>query len=354
MSRADRIAGRLAERKLDLLLVTDRTNLRYMTGFTGTNGMAVVGADLRRFVTDFRYLEQAAQQVPDFDREQGPPDFVTGLAEGWPPGELRLGFEDAHVSARMRDRIREVLPDRIELVAAGDLVEAERAVKDEGELERIRLAARMLDDIYAWLREWGIVGRTEREVGLALEHEMRLRGASDPSFPSIVASGPRGALPHAVRTDEPIPRGTLVTLDIGAVLDGYCSDCTRTWSTGEGLPGELRDAYELVLRAQQAAVAAVRPGPTGREVDAVARDDDRGGRPRRALRARARPRGRPGRPRGPAAVAHRFRSARRGQRRHRGARRLPPRRGRRPHRGSGDRHRVTAARCSRAPPGTSL
>jgi len=120
------------------------------------------------------------------------------------------------------------------------------------------------------LREQGLAGRTEREVALALENEMRRLGAQEPSFSSIVASGERGALPHAVPTGVPIPRGTLVTLDIGAQLDGYCSDCTRTWATGE-LPDDLAEAYALVLRAQEAALAAVRPGPAGSEVDAVAR-----------------------------------------------------------------------------------
>ena len=120
------------------------------------------------------------------------------------------------------------------------------------------------------LREQGLVGRTEREVAFALETEMRRRGA-EPAFESIVASGPRGALPHAVPADEAIARGTLVTLDIGARHEGYCSDCTRTWATGE-LPDDLAEAYELVRRAQAEALAAVRPGPEGREVDAVARD----------------------------------------------------------------------------------
>jgi Xaa-Pro aminopeptidase len=108
-------------------------------------------------------------------------------------------------------------------------------------------------------------------VALALEQEMRRLGAEDPSFPSIVASGERGALPHAVPADAPIERGTLVTLDLGARLDGYCSDCTRTWATGE-LPDDLAEVHALVLRAQRAALAAVRPGPRGSEVDAVARD----------------------------------------------------------------------------------
>ena len=115
------------------------------------------------------------------------------------------------------------------------------------------------------------MGRTEREVARALEHEMRTRGAQDPSFPSIVAAAENGALPHATPRDVPIPPRALVTLDIGARLDGYCSDCTRTWATG-GLDDDLAELYELVRSTQEAAVAAVRPGPTGREVDAVARD----------------------------------------------------------------------------------
>jgi Xaa-Pro aminopeptidase len=268
VSRADRVAERLAERELDLLLITDLVNLRYVTGFTGSNGFAVVGGDVRRFVTDFRYVEQSAQQVEGFDREQGPRELVTALADGWPAGELRLGFEDDDVTVRRHGRIREVLPERVELVPAGGLVEELRAVKEAGELERIRAAAALVDEVYGTVD--ALVGRTEREVAFSIEHEMRRRGAEDPSFPSIVASAERGALPHAVPADVEIPRGTLVTIDIGARLDGYCSDCTRTWATGE-LPDDLAEIYELVRRAQAEALAAVRPGPQGREIDAVAR-----------------------------------------------------------------------------------
>jgi Xaa-Pro aminopeptidase len=270
-ARADRVAARLEERELDLLLVTDLVNLRYLTGFTGSNGMAVVGRDVRRFITDFRYVTQAEREVEGFDREQGPQEFVTALSDGWPEGPLRLGFDDQHVSVKLHTRLRSVVPERISLVAAGGLVEAERAVKDADEVARIRAAAALCDDVYDWVRSRGVVGRTERDVAVALEHEMRLRGASDPSFPSIVASGSRGALPHATPGDAVIERGTSITLDLGVRLDGYCSDCTRTWATGE-LPDDLAEAYELVLRAQVAALDAVRPGPEGRELDAVARD----------------------------------------------------------------------------------
>jgi Xaa-Pro aminopeptidase len=269
VSRADRVAGRLEE--LDALLVTEPANLRYVTGFTGSNGFAVVGAGVRRFVTDFRYVEQAQAEVPsDFDREQGPQELLSALREGW-NGDARLGFDDAHVSVRMHRRLRELLPASIELVPAAGIVEGVRAVKEPDEVARIAAAAALVDEIYDWLLEYGIVGRTERDVAVALEHQMRLRGASGPSFDSIVASAEHGALPHATPRDVPIVHDTLVTLDIGAVLDGYCSDCTRTWATG-AVPDALAEVYALVLRAQVTALDAVRPGPAGREIDAIARD----------------------------------------------------------------------------------
>jgi Xaa-Pro aminopeptidase len=270
VSRADRVAARLAERELDLLLVTDLVNVRYLTGFSGTNGLAIVGPDTRRFLTDFRYVERAKAEVTGFDLEPAPAELRTALADGWPPGELRLGFDDQDVSVRRHAELRETLPDRVELAAAGGLVEAERAIKEPGEIASIRAAAAVVDEIYAWLAERGLVGRTERELALELEHEMRVRG-SGPSFPSIVAAAENGALPHAVPRDVAIPRDTLVTLDIGARVDGYCSDCTRTWATGE-LDDDLSELYDTVLRAQETALAAVRPGPEGREVDAVARE----------------------------------------------------------------------------------
>ena len=271
MSRADRVSDRLAERGADLLLVTDLVNIRYLTGFTGSSAMVVLGPETRRFITDFRYVERAKAEVSDFDRERAPQEFAEALKTGWPEGTVRLGFEDQHLSVRQHKRLRELLPERIELVPAGGAVEAERALKEPGEVEKIRAAAALADEIYDWVRERGLVGRTEREVALGLEEEMRRRGASGPSFDSIVASAEHGALPHAEPRDVEIVANTLVTLDLGVTLDGYCSDCTRTWATGE-LDDDLAAIYDLVLRAQEAALDAVRPGPAGREIDAVARD----------------------------------------------------------------------------------
>ena len=271
MSRADRVVARLAERELDLLLVTNLVNVRYLTGFTGTNGMAIVGPDTRRFLTDSRYVERAKSEVGGFDLQPAPQELRAALAAGWPPGELRVGFEDQHVSVRRHGELVETLPDRIELVPAGGIVEAERAVKEPAEVEAIRAAAALVDEIYDWVRERGLVGRTERDVALALEQQMRVLGATGPSFPSIVAAAENGALPHATPRDVEIPPDTLVTLDIGAQLDGYCSDCTRTWASG-ALADDLAALYDTVLDAQLTALDAVRPGLEGREIDAVARD----------------------------------------------------------------------------------
>jgi Xaa-Pro aminopeptidase len=269
--RADRVAARFEDAGIDLLLVTHPANLRYLSGFTGSNGMAVIGSDVRRFVTDFRYVERAADEVGDaFDHEIAPPEFLEALSSGWPNGDLRLGFEDQHVSVKQHARLREIVPSTVELVGAGGLVEAERAVKEPGELDAIRAAAALADEVYRWILETGLIGRTEREVAFEAEHQMRLLGAQDPSFPTIVASGAHGALPHAEPRDVAIEAGTLVTIDMGARVDGYCSDCTRTFATGE-IPDELAEIYALVERAQEAALSAVAPGPEGRELDAVAR-----------------------------------------------------------------------------------
>ena len=269
MSRADRVAARLAGREVDLLLVTNLVNVRYLSGFTGTNGLCILGTETRRFLTDFRYVEQAAAQVDGFDRERAPQEFLEALRSGWPEGPVRVGFEDDHITVRQRARLQEVVPENVTLVEAGGLVEAERAVKEPEELDRIRAAAELADDALRSVLETPLAGRTERAVARALEDAMRDRGA-EPAFPTIVASAEHGALPHAVPRDAEIPAGTLVTIDWGARLDGYCSDCTRTFATG-GLDEELTEIYETVRRAQAEALAAVRPGPLGRELDQVAR-----------------------------------------------------------------------------------
>jgi Xaa-Pro aminopeptidase len=268
--RYDALAAAVAERELDALLVSNVVNVRWLTGFNGTNAAALVGPSQRRFVTDFRYLTQAAAQLaPEWEREIAA-DLLKRVVEGLPAGPLKLGFDDAHLTVKQHARLAELVAEDVELVAAGGAVEALRAVKNASEIEAIRAAARLADDAFEEVTSAGIVGRTEKQVALDLEFAMRRRGAEGASFPSIVAAGEHGALPHAQPRDVPIPAGTLVVIDWGAQLNGYASDCTRTVATGELDPRD-HAVYDLVLRAQEEALAAVRPGPTGKEVDAVAR-----------------------------------------------------------------------------------
>jgi Xaa-Pro aminopeptidase len=265
--RGDRLAAGLVERELDLMLVTELVNVGYLTGFGGTNGVCVCGPATRLFITDFRYTERAEAEVEGWEVVTVRDDWLGGIAARL---SGRVGFEDDHVSVRLLERLREKLPEGAEAVAAGGAVERLRRVKDEGELEAIAAAAELADEVWRWSLERGLAGRSERDVARAAEARIRELGG-DPSFPAIVAAGPNGALPHAEPGEREIGGGELVVFDMGAKLDGYCSDGTRTFATGE--PGErAREVYETVRAAQAAALGAVAAGIGGEQLDGVARE----------------------------------------------------------------------------------
>jgi Xaa-Pro aminopeptidase len=271
-ARADKVADSLDGAGIDVLLVTGLVNVRYLTGYTGSNGLALIGAQSRVFVTDFRYVEQAAEEVdPAYERVRAPQDLVDAVAEQLPSdGAVRLGFDDGDMSVRAHANVRELLPDRVELVPAAGLVEKLRRIKEPAEIEQIAVAARIADDALEALLAGGLEGRTERDLALALELGMRERGGSGPSFEPIVAAGPHGALPHAQPTDTAVKRGDLIVIDWGARVAGYCSDCTRTVAVGS-VDDAGRETYQLVLEAQLAGLGAVRAGADGQATDAVAR-----------------------------------------------------------------------------------
>ena len=269
--RSERLVASLGAAGVDVMLVTGLVNVRYLTGYSGSNGLALVGPQTRTFITDFRYVEQSAEEVdPSFERRTAPQELLDLVPEALGPGPLRLGFEDAQMSVRTHARLSELLGEHVELVPMGGAVEKLRVVKDPEEVQRIRAACAVADAALDQVLSEGIVGRTEREVALALELAMRELGAQRPSFGSIVAAGPHGALPHAQPRDVTIEAGQLVVIDWGAELNGYCSDCTRTVATGS-LDGLGQEVYAIVRAAQLAGVEAVRAGRDGREVDAVAR-----------------------------------------------------------------------------------
>ncbi len=269
------------EHKPEVLLVYTPINVRYLAGFTGSHALLLIDVGDRlgghRFLTDFRYKTQSAEQVPGdlfacevIDDGKLLDATAEKLKEHGDAG--CLGFDDAHFTVAQHDHLRELLPEVWDLVPCGGLVERLRAVKEPAEIARIHSATQLADEaLRKAILERGVVGRTEREVAIDLELTVRRMGA-EPSFPTIVASGAHGALPHAEARDEPIAQDVLVTIDWGALLDGYCSDCTRTYATGEGISTRAREVYELVRSVQATAVAAVRAGPSGVELDAVARD----------------------------------------------------------------------------------
>jgi len=284
--RAGEVAAELRARDLDALLVSAPANIRYLTGFTGSNGLALVlahagagsGEPRHLFLTDFRYIEQAAEEVagcfsrwPE-DVAAAQPDLLGALAEQLARLDgHRVGFDADHLTVSRHEHLERLLPPAWELVAASGIVERLREVKDAREIELVAAASELADNALARVLEDGLRGRTERDVALQLELGMRRLGAQGGSFPAIVAAGAHGALPHAQPREVEIPAGVLVTIDWGALLDGYCSDCTRTYATGP-VSDHAREVYELVLRAQEAALAGLRPGISGKEADALARE----------------------------------------------------------------------------------
>jgi Xaa-Pro aminopeptidase len=265
--RGEKLEAAVAARELDLMLVTDLTNVRYLTGFTGTNGAAICGPETRIFLTDFRYTERAEAEVSEWQTVTISADWLGGLGERL---HGKVGFEDDQMSVRMAEKLKAKLGEGTELLAAGGEVEKLRRVKDPDELAAIRAASKLAETAWTWALERGLKGRSERDVALATEAKIRELGG-EPSFPAIVATGANGALPHAEPGEQVIGDGELVVFDMGAKLDGYCSDGTRTFATGE-IGEKGREVYETVLRAQLASLEAITAGPNGEAIDRVARD----------------------------------------------------------------------------------
>lgn len=272
--RVPRLRAAMDEAGVEALLVTHMTNIRYLSGFTGSAGLLAVTAESLHLVTDGRYADQAPEQLAAAGVEATVGVSSTdqkALVAGALGSVARLGLEAEHVSWAQHDRYAgEWFPDA-ELVATSGLVEGLRLVKDPGEVARIAAAAAIADEALGRVLPMLGDGPTEAAFGRALDATIRELGASGNSFETIVASGPNAALPHARPTSRSIGAGELVVLDFGAVVDGYCSDMTRTVLVGDPDPA-TRELWELVVTAQAAGVAAVRAGVEVKEVDRACRD----------------------------------------------------------------------------------
>jgi len=252
------------------MLISSPENRRYLSGFTGSAGYLLIGEQESLLITDFRYVEQASAQAAGFRVVRGEFPLLRTVAEvvsqrAW----KRLGFEDEHVSFADYRRLQDLLPG-VELVPGSQALRSLRQIKEPGELSCIRRAARMCDAALEAVLPLFTPGVEEAELAWALERRLREAGAEDIAFPPIVASGPRSSLPHGRASHRRLQRGDLVTVDFGARYQGYCSDMTRTVAVGE-VSADARRVYEVVARAQQAGLQAIRAGASCREVDAAAR-----------------------------------------------------------------------------------
>ncbi len=268
--RLERLRERMAERNLDAMLVSNADNRRYLSGFTGSAGFLVITPEEAILATDFRYFEQVAREAPGFRLakvETRLADLLPGLLGDL--GVERLGFESEHVTVEQH-RDWSSVTDNVEWLALKETVEQLRAIKEEAEIEALRRAVALTDAAFAHLLAVIRPGMAETQVAWEIEAYMRVHGASKVAFDLIVAAGPNGALPHARPGSHIIQEGEPIVIDIGCVFDGYCSDMTRTVSLGEPSAHYL-EVWEIVLRAQEAVEAAVRPGLTGIEADARAR-----------------------------------------------------------------------------------
>jgi Xaa-Pro dipeptidase len=273
--RREALRVQIRDRGLDALLVVDLLNIRYLTGFTGSNAALVVhAADEQHtiFCTDGRYLTQSAEQVPDLERVIDRNSGIALAARVAKEQFRKTGYESHHVTVEALDGLADAAAG-VELVRAQGMVEALRVVKDDIEIEALRMACAAADRALADLMEHGGLapGRTEREVARELENRMLENGAADKAFDTIVAAGVHSAIPHHRPTDAVLRSGDFVKLDFGALVDGYHSDMTRTLVLGEPADWQ-REIYELVAASQAAGRAALKPGADVKDVDFAARD----------------------------------------------------------------------------------
>ncbi len=270
MSKIEQVRQYLREHHIDALLLTNPKNVRYMTGFTGTSGIAVISQQDAWFITDFRYTEQATAQIDGYTIVEQEKTMEEELHKQFKLRDIQsLAFEQDYVTYAMYETYKNKFS--INLVPTTGVIEQLRVVKTDEEIDVLREAGEIADKAFEHIVEFVRPGMKEIDVANELEMHMRSLGATSSSFDIIVASGKRSALPHGVASEKVIENGELVTMDFGALYKGYCSDITRTVAIGD-ISEQLREIYDIVLTSQEIGVEHIRPGMTGREADALTRD----------------------------------------------------------------------------------
>jgi Xaa-Pro aminopeptidase len=268
--RRTRLSERLPDLEVDAVLITDPSNVRYLTGFTGSNGQVLVTAGEATFFTDGRYTEQARHEAPDLETVTYRSSIEPALGERCAAiGATRVGFEAHAVTVRLHQRAVEALP-ALELIPVGDAVGRLRWIKDREEVELLRQAQATTDEAFEEILEFLAVGQSERQVALELERLLRRDGADALSFDSIVAFGDHAAQPHHEPCHRLLEEGDVIKMDFGALREGYHADFTRTVAFGEPA-AELKKVHDVVREAQQMGIDAIAPGVSGAAVDRAAR-----------------------------------------------------------------------------------
>jgi len=262
-----------SEERLDALLIYQPENRRYISGFTGSEAMLFITPERAVLATDSRYWEQAARESPEFSVCQVKTKYVMEMADilkaaGDPQ---HIGFESAFITVDQLDQLMDAAPD-VEWVATKGMVENLRLIKDASEIELMRQAARIADEGFEFLRQTLRPGMTERQASWELEAFMRTHGADKIAFDLIVGSGPNGAMPHHHSDSRIIQAGEPIVLDLGAQVNGYHSDLTRTICLGQPKDGRFLEIYDIVRRAQEAGLQGIRAGMSGVEADKMVRD----------------------------------------------------------------------------------
>ena len=270
IERCEKLMSVLSGQGIDGALITSKTNIRYFSGFTSDEAVLVISGSKRILLTDFRYTIQSKEQAPDFETKETSRAIATDeIAEALKDaGVTKCAFEDGYLTVRAFNRYRE-LP--VELVPMTDAIDRVRLVKNGYEVECLKKAQAIADEAFAELITKIHSGMTEKEVANELDHLLRKHGADENSFDTIVGSGPNGALCHATPGPRKLQKGDLVVIDFGCKYMGYCSDMTRTVAIGEPCD-ELKKIYDIVRKAQQAALDALKPNMSAKALDAVARD----------------------------------------------------------------------------------
>lgn len=273
MNRLNQIAkvkSYLKEEQIDAILITHPINRRYLTGFTGTAGIVLITQADQLLITDFRYTKQAeseAKNVTVIEHTGNPLKEVAYQLKRLEINEL--AFEMTHVTYEQYEQFKRNF--KIQLIPVKQVIENIRQIKTEAEISMMERAAEIADLAFEHILSYIKPGIKEIDIANELEFFMRKQGATCSSFAMIVASGWRSALPHGVASEKKIDHHELVTLDFGALYKGYCSDITRTVAVGN-IDKQLEEIYNIVLQAQKLAVANIKPGLTGKEADAIARD----------------------------------------------------------------------------------